>query len=261
MSEGSQTISRAISLGLVLMAMLVAPLLITRCNQRAASSDPAVREVLIKPLPTRGGPEARFLRGELYRNLPTHAPGEVAGRMQTLRELCASLAELERGPLGRMDGNDAELVMDVLAGLPYRDLNQRIDWAKPIIGADVQFQEVLVSGGHSLGVFHCTDELAAAVAWSRAGSEGSGWAAELDECRRWGGGCLQKLQERLRVNCNDVEACARGMRWREITELREILGKPSVGASREDPFASEAYGVLPDLLERINVAKLEQNPG
>lgn len=261
MSDSSQFVNRAFSLGMILVLMLVAPLLITRCNQQAASSDLEVREVLVKPMPTRGGSEARFLRGEVYRNLPTHSPTDVAGRLQTVRELCASLQDLEDGPMGRMTGNDAELVAGLLAGLPYRDLNQRIEWAKPIIGADVQFQEVLLSGGHSLGVIQCTDELAAAVAWSRVADEGSGWSAELEECRRWGPACLQKLQERLRVNCSEVEACARGMRWREITELRELLGKPEVGASGNDPFAGYGAANLRDLLDRINAAKLAQNPG
>lgn len=261
MSDSSQLVNRALSLGAILVLMLVAPVLITRCNQKAASSDPEVRAVLIKPMPTRGGSEARFLRGEVYRNLPTHSPAAVAGRLQTVRELCASLQALEDGPLGRMTGNDADLVADVIAGLPFRDINQRIDWAKPIIGADTQFQEVLLSGGHSLGVIQCTDELAAAVAWARVADEGSGWAVELEECRRWGSACLQKLQERLKVNCSDADACAHGMRWREVTELRELLGKPRVGDSGGDPFSGYGAAALLDLADRINAAKLAQNPG
>lgn len=261
MSESSQLLGRAVSLGAILILMLVVPLLLIRCNQRAGSTDLDVREVLVKPMPTRGGSEARFLRGEIYRNLVTHSPADVAGRLQTVRELCASLPELERGPLGRMTSNDAELVAGVLAGLPFRDLNQRIDWAKPIIGADANFQEVLASGGHSLGVFKCSDELAAAVAWSRVGSEASGWSAELDECRRWGPVCLGKLEERLRVACSDIDECVRGMRWREITELKEVVGRPQVGVEYQDPFAGGGAQSLKLLIERMDAAKLAQNPG
>lgn len=261
MSGPSQIVGRSLSLGIILILMLVAPLLLTRCNQRAGSADLAVRDVLVKPMPTRGGPEARFVRSEVYRNLPTLSPSDVAGRLQTIRELCASLPALEDGPMARLVGNDAELVHAVLEGLPFRDITQRIDWAKPIIGADTTNQEILISGGYGFGAFECADELAAAVAWSQAGSEGSSWSAELEDCRRWGPQCLLKLHERLRITCTDVEACGRGMRWREITELREIIGQPKVGMQYQDPFAGSGFNPVKDLVEKINAAKLAQNPG
>jgi len=261
MADTNHVVSRALALMVVLSSMLVAPLLITRCNQRIASVDPDVLKVLVKPMPTRGGAEARFLRGDVYRTLPTHSPSDTAGRLRTIRELCASLPSLENGPLGRLDRNDADLIAGVIDGLPFRDLNQRIDWARPIIGPDKNLQEVLSSGGTGFGAFKCTDELAAAVAWSRAGSDGSGWQPALADCRRWGLPCLQQLHERLKVACNDVAACARSMRWREITELREIIASPVVGAEYHDPFASGGFNPLNDLVEAINDAKLEQNPG
>lgn len=261
MGDSGGLAGKSVSLVGVLVMMLVAPVLIARCNQDAASTDLGAREVLIKPAPSRGGPEARFQRGTLSSALPVLAAGDVAGRLQAIREACASLPALEEGPLGRLEASDAEALRVLLAGLPYRDIVQRIDWAKPIIGADSHFQEVLISGGQGLGAFECTDQLAAAVSWSRAASAASGWPQELDECRRWGNYCMKELSGRLRINCRDPAACARAMRWREIKELSDVVGQPEVGVTWLDPFAGATDATLKSLVDTIHEAKLEQNPG
>ncbi len=261
MSEESRLASRALSLTVVLAMMLAGPLMISRCNQRAASSDVETRAILVLPAPTRGGPEATLLRGGVETALHGSDTLPLAERLHWIRRACASLPALESGDLGRLDESDAQAIGRLLGGLPYRDIVQRIEWAKPIIGADVQFQEILISGGSGIGVFKCTDELTAAVGWSLAGSALSDWHVQLEECRRWGNGCVYVLSERLRVHCRDVDRCAAAMRWSEIDALRAAMTAPIVGLPSGDPFSATANPTLHQLVERIAQAKLEQNPG
>ena len=261
MSDESNLASRAISLTVVLLLMLAAPVMISRCNQQAGSSDLGIRDVLIKPPPTSGGPEAQLLRGGVSAALQGAPEQPLAKRLQIVRNACASLPALERGDLGRLDQADARALGDLLRSLPYRDIVQRIEWAKPIIGSDTHFQEVLMSGGQGLGVFKCTDELSAAVAWSLAGSATSGWPEQLEECRRWGNYCVLVLSDRLRVHCRDVDVCAAQMRWAEIHEMRKAFEKPVIGMPSGDPFVAARNPTLARLIERISQAKLDQNPG
>ncbi len=252
--------SRAITLTLVLVAMLVAPLLLARCNREAGSTDLAVRALLVTPAPTRGGPEARLVAGGVTTSLGDMEGMTLAARLQAVREACASLPSLETGPLGRMAPDDARALQTLLDGLPYRDVVQRIAWAEPIIGADSHFQEILISGGQGIGVFRCTDEIAAAIGWSLVGSEASDWTAEIAACRVWGASCTSALFDRLRVRCHDVDACASRMRWSEIDGLLALLDQPQVGTDWTDPFGGTNPAAR-DLAERISQAKLAQNPG
>jgi hypothetical protein len=243
----------------MVLIILILPLWFLRGDSGSSSADPQLQELIVKPRPAAGGMEATFSPGLLAGKWNRATP--LAGRLQAIRGVCASLPVLEEEPIGRMRIGDARAIAELLDTLPFDDVGSRIDWAKPLVGNSTHMQESLISGGQNFGLFVCVDELAAATAWSLAPERG--WTSSLEDCARRGGACPSQLYRRLAICQGKVQDCARQMRFREITELKQAFGlggdgPPTAAAMQLMPMTGQQAAPL---LEAIERAKLEQNPG